>query len=78
MFSRRSAKVKPLLDIHGEWSQHSVYPDVLSVAMEDGRVVRYRIDILPKPNFGRNSWDRRGKKVHIGYMFRGNEKRPVD
>ena len=79
MFSRRSAKVKPLLDIHGEWSQHSVYPDTLMVAMQDGRVIRYRIDILPKPNFGRYGWNRKNQKVNVGYQYKGNEKsRPDD
>ena len=48
-------QIAPLADVTPIWEHdYSVYPDMLRVAMEDGKVVNYRIDIvMPHPAFSR-------------------------
>lgn len=71
MFERRCRKTRPLLDLHGEWETGSFYPDRLMVAMEDGNIIRYRIDIMPKPQVGKTHG-----KIAGGYIQKEN--RPDD
>lgn len=68
VFNRRSPRIKPLLDLHCTWkSAYSTYPEVISVAMRDGRVVRYVIDAKPVHlRLGIDGWDT-GKHQTIGY-----------
>lgn len=69
VFERRCKKTSPLLDIYGEWEPGSFYPDRLHVAMADGNIIRYRIDILAKPAVGLHGWKTRGKVVD-GYGYK--------
>ena len=47
--------VHPLADVTPIWEHDfSVYPDIIRVAMDDGRVVNYCIDVqMPNPAFQR-------------------------
>ena len=48
----KKSKVRPLADVSPVWERDlSVYPDTVRIAMEDGQVVDYRIDIRqPHPS----------------------------
>ena len=73
IFSRRATMIKPLLPIHGRWQfYNSTYPEILDVAMKDGRIVRYVIDAKPvNICTGKHGWQV-GKRV-VGYKYK---KRP--
>ena len=47
----KELKIRPLADVTPLWERDlSVYPDALKVAMTDGQVVTYRLEIeMPKP-----------------------------
>ena len=73
IFNRRSPRIKPLLNIHGNWFfRNSTYPEMLNVAMRDGQVVRYVIDATAvKPHVGRNGWDVGDhRNIVIGYQYK--------
>ena len=46
-------QIAPLADVTPIWDHdYSDYPDLIRVAMEDGKVVNYRIDVqMPHPAF---------------------------
>lgn len=46
-------QIVPLADVTPVWEHdYSDYPDMIRVAMEDGKVVNYRIDVqMPHPAF---------------------------
>lgn len=48
-----SSHIKPLLDIHCEYERRdSSYPESVSIAMADGKVIKYTIDVKqPHPAF---------------------------
>ena len=71
VFNRRGNRIRPLLNIHGEWKTgESTYPETLSVAMADGRVVRYFIGTQPvKLYVGKNGWQKTGREA-IGYQYK--------
>jgi hypothetical protein len=77
-FRRRGNRIRPLIDIHGQWlTQYSTYPEITSVAMRDGRVVRYVIDAKPvRLHLGRNGWEKTGYQM-IGYQYRTEKKKPM-
>jgi len=77
VFNRRSFRIRPLLDIHGQWlDPRSTYPDELQVAMRDGRVVRYGLLSNPtRLHVGKHGWQSSGNEV-VGYQYRAEKKSP--
>lgn len=47
-WKRRSGRIKPLLDLKCNWHPGSTYPDTIQVAMRDGRVVTYSLQVKPE------------------------------
>lgn len=78
VFNRRGNRIRPLLDLHGQWlDDRSTYPDELHVAMRDGRVVRY--GLLNNPMrlcVGKHGWQSSGYVV-VGYQYRAEKKTPL-
>ena len=73
---RRKQRILPLLNIHGEWFSGRLYPDLLKVAMMDGRVIPYRIETRAAGiHTGKTGWEVTGHKV-TGYQWRGTKKPP--
>ena len=67
MFKRRSNRVKPLLPISSSWKSGDKYPDVLNVAMQNGRVVRYIRDCrTTRLHLGNDGWEKTGNQI-VGY-----------
>ena len=61
------AKVLPLPKVKGVWKNDlSKYPDLIRVAMSDGRVITYRIDIEQPAPVLREKLDR-FREMCIGY-----------
>ena len=70
-------KIKPLADVLPVYERDlSTYPDVIRVAMDDGKVVNYRIDIQqPHPAFV-SAMDTLAKMpVYGGYKYTPKHKK---
>ena len=70
IFNRRAWRIKPILDIHCSWTMiGSTYPEQLMIAMRDGHVVKYDINVRPiRIHTGKNGWDMRHPQV-VGYKY---------
>lgn len=69
---RRGAnRVRPLPRVDAQWGPVGPYPEIVRIPMDNGRVIRYRIDVpLPAPRFV--SFE---ETCTVGYRFRMGEER---
>ena len=66
-FKRRGNRVKPLLDIHCQWITGNPDPDIVDIAMRNGRVVRYvNVAKAVRIHTGKDGWEKTGVQVE-GY-----------
>lgn len=48
----KESKIRPIADVVPIWEHDGQYPDLIKVAMADGQVVTYRLDVQqPHPAF---------------------------
>lgn len=75
-------KVKPLIDVTPQWDHDtSIYPDIIRIPMEDGKVIDYRMDTgQPHPSFIDcmnivRKWH--DQDIMVGYQYKPrHEKKP--
>lgn len=66
--SKRRRRIRPLLNISGEWDGTSRTPVRLNVAMDNGTYVRYVAEIpMPRPYL----LERNRGNIVVGYKFNG-------
>lgn len=69
---------KPLAAVTSLWEKNSVsrYPETLCVPMEDGHIVKYKLDIdQPHPCFLNAMELLKSLPNGLGYQYKGGEKR---
>lgn len=62
----RHERVKPLLNLHGEWKPGCKYPTTLYITMDDGRVMRYSLEAHPERIHAGEDPGR----VTVGYQYK--------
>ena len=69
---RRRRKIKPLIDVGAVWEhESSEYPDFVRIPMRNGKVVRYRLDMVQLHPAFRAAME--NIRVIVGYQYKGPE-----